>query len=167
MPQNQSPLSWGHININVTDLERSIAFYDKLGFREFLPSIPYLGLSRKAHKAVDPTVASALKLPPGGTGRACILQLDDGFPMLDLTEFSGPSAKRPLANGDLGLVRICLVSQDLDADVARLQSDGVEFLSSPVAGVGALADVAICKDPDGTLIELIQVHLERWGSVLG
>jgi hypothetical protein len=25
-----------------------------------------------------------------------------------------------------------------------------------------MAEVAVCRDPDSTLIELLQVHLERW-----
>jgi hypothetical protein len=25
-----------------------------------------------------------------------------------------------------------------------------------------MAEVAVCKDPDGALIELLQVNLERW-----
>jgi len=29
-----------------------------------------------------------------------------------------------------------------------------------------LADIAVCRDPDGTLIELIQAHFERWGKYL-
>ena len=40
--------TWGHININVSNLERSIEFYEKLGFEVFMPEIPYLGLNREA-----------------------------------------------------------------------------------------------------------------------
>ena len=35
---------WGHININVADLDLSISFYEELGFEIFMPGIPYLGL---------------------------------------------------------------------------------------------------------------------------
>ena len=41
-------LAWGHININVSNLERSIAFYQHLGFQVFIPAIPYLGLTTQA-----------------------------------------------------------------------------------------------------------------------
>lgn len=94
------------------------------------------------------------------------MQLDDGFPKLDLTEFSGGEQSPPLGNGDLGAVRICLSSADLKSDVAALQSQGVEFLSPAQGAHKDLADIAICKDPDGTLIELIQIHLERWEGLL-
>ena len=64
----------------------------------------------------------------------------------------------------MGLVRICLASQNLAKDYALLTSAGVEFLSEPTEGVGGLAEIVICRDPDGTLIELIQIHLAKWGA---
>ena len=41
-------LSWGHININVSNLDASIEFYEKIGFEVFLPVIPYLELAEIA-----------------------------------------------------------------------------------------------------------------------
>ncbi|MEM7460237.1 MAG: VOC family protein, partial [Pseudomonadota bacterium] len=58
------------------------------------------------------------------------------------------------------------VSEDLERDVARLKADGVDFLSEPKTGHAELADIAVCKDPDGTLIELLQVYLDRWQTLL-
>ena len=54
----------------------------------------------------------------------------------------------------------------LRSEVKRLEAEGVEFLTEPQVGHGGLADVAVCKDPDGTLIELLQVYLERWQVIL-
>jgi len=45
MTKQATKLGWGHININVTNLEDSINFYRKLGFESFIPAIPYLGLT--------------------------------------------------------------------------------------------------------------------------
>ena len=90
------------------------------------------------------------------------MQLDDGFPKLDLTELIGQQQNNPLANADLGLVRICLVSQNLRQDYDQLTAQGVEFISAPQRDEGSLADIAVCRDPDGTLIELLQVYLENW-----
>lgn len=39
-------LSWGHINVNVTNLEDSIAFYELLSFNVMMPGIPYLNLNQ-------------------------------------------------------------------------------------------------------------------------
>ena len=77
----------------------------------------------------------------------------------------GSSKARPIGNGDLGVVRICLVSTDLPADYERLSGLGVEFLSPPAPAASGLADVAVCRDPDGALIELLQVYLDRWAAL--
>ena len=158
--------SWGHININVSNLEASIAFYKKLGFTIFVPSVPYLNLNIQASSKIPSATSQALGLAEGTKARACIMQLNETFPKIDLTEFTDGQSNRPLLNDDLGLVRICLISEDLVAAYEELKSQGVEFLSPPTACHDRLADVAVCKDPDGTLIELLQVYLDRWGPYL-
>ncbi|MEM9623039.1 MAG: VOC family protein [Pseudomonadota bacterium] len=155
-------LSWGHININVSHLETSIAFYEKLGFTLLIPGIPYLGISRDTAADIPARQSQALGITPGTSARACIMQLDDGFPKIDLTEFASQSPSTAAANDDLGIVRLCLGSQDLVNDYTRLTDAGVEFLSAPTPGVGDMADIAICRDPDGNLIELIELHLDKW-----
>jgi catechol 2,3-dioxygenase-like lactoylglutathione lyase family enzyme len=161
---DQAPkFAWGHININVSNLERSITFYQKLGFELFIPAIPYLGLTTRTEATtLQQPSARALGVSENTRGRACIMQLDDVFPKLDLTEFDAEQQNHPLTNTDLGLVRICLVSQNLKQDYERLAALGVEFISPPLRDDGCLADVAVCRDPDGTLIELLQVYLENW-----
>lgn len=167
MAEDKPKFGWGHININVRNLDHSIAFYQKLGFEIFIPAIPYLGLSLEPEpRALPEDLAEALGVPQGTKGRACIMQLDDGFPKIDLTEFSGLDGETSLSNADTGLVRICLSTEDLPAEVERLKSEGVTFLSEPKTGVAGLADIAVCQDPDGTLIELLQVYLERWQTLL-
>ncbi len=162
---SNAAFGWGHINVNVSNLDRSVAFYEQLGFRRFMPAIPYLKLQEAQPGALHEDSAAALGLPAGVRGRACIMELDDGFPKLDLTELATGSQSMPLANADLGLVRICLVSRDLPGDYERLTAAGVEFLSAPAPAANGLADLAICRDPDGTLIELLQVYLDRWAQL--
>ena len=167
MATDKPSFSWGHINVNVANLDRSIAFYKKLGFEVFIPAIPYLALDNaQDQKPLPQDAAAALGIQPGTKGRACIMQLDGGFPKLDLTELTGLEQGAPLTNSDRGLVRICLATENLERDVERLKADGVEFLSEPKAGHAELADIAVCKDPDGTLIELLQVYLDRWQALL-
>jgi len=163
MTEQVPKFGWGHINVNVSNLERSIAFYEKLGFQQFIPAIPYLGLTAQTEPVTLPqSSAHALGVSEATRGRACIMQLDDGFPKLDLTELIGQQQNNPLENADLGLVRICLVSQNLRQDYDQLTAQGVEFISAPQRDEGSLADIAVCRDPDGTLIELLQVYLENW-----
>ncbi|MBH0118513.1 VOC family protein [Rhodococcus sp. CX] len=59
------------------------------------------------------------------------------------TEFAGP-----------GRNRIHLVVGDLDAEIARLRGDGVEFRSEVVTGPGGRQ--ILLADPAGNLIELFQ-----------
>ena len=37
-------VQWRHINVNVSDLDRSIAYYETLGFEVYRPAILYLNL---------------------------------------------------------------------------------------------------------------------------
>ncbi len=159
-------LSWGHINVNVSDLDRAVAFYKLLGFQVFMPGIPYLDIDNTPlHRRVPDSAAAALAVAPGTRARACIMQLDNGFPKLDLTEFTGGEPRNPPDNQDLGPVRLCLATDDLPAAYQRLLAAGVDFLSPPQPGHNGLADIALCKDPDGTLIELIQIYPERWARL--
>lgn len=159
MDSTSPSLSWGHININVRNLDDAIAFYRKLGFSMLLPGIPYLGLAASpGSRPIPESAATALDIPTASRGRACIMQLDDGFPKLDLTEWSDMAQRSPPGNADLGLVRFCMGSQNLAQDYAALVEQGVAFLSAPQATQDGKADIAVCVDPDGTLIELIELH---------
>jgi len=179
MSDRTPKFGWGHININVSNLDRSIAFYKRIGFEDFRPGIPYLGLTNETEPAGMPDdSAQALGLPSGTRGRACILQLGDGYPKLDLIEVvhSGPenapehasqntmgeTPKQPLTNQDTGIVRLCLNTRNLAEDFETLSKQGVIFLSAPQPAKDAMADIATCMDPDGALIELIQVHRDKW-----
>jgi len=73
---------WGHININVRSIEQSIQFYRKLGFEMFIEGIPYLDLEAETQRPIHADSARALGLPDGSRGRACIMQLDAGFPKI-------------------------------------------------------------------------------------
>lgn len=160
---NKSPqLGWGHVNINVRDLDKAINFYQLLGFTVMIRGVPYLGLDSECPPLPLPDdMATAIGVTRGTRGRSVIMQLDDGFPKIDLTEFAEIEQTAPLQNCDLGLVRICLLTQDLRGDIAYLKAHGVEFISDLKVAHGELADIAVCQDPDGTLIELLQAYLDR------
>lgn len=162
---NDHNFSWGHININVADLDRAIVFYEKLGFEAYMAAIPYLGLDiDDPAKPINGDAALALGLDPVVCGRACIMQLSGGgFPKIDLTELREHSGGGgPLGNEDRGLVRFCLLSRDVVGAYTSLASQGVEFLSAPQLGEDGMVTMALCKDPDGTLIELLEIHRDKW-----
>ena len=61
---------WGHININVSNLDDSIQFYRKLGFEVFIPGIPYLNLNVEHENEIPTASAEALGLAKRTRGRA-------------------------------------------------------------------------------------------------
>ena len=73
---------------------------------------------------------------------------------------SGPqsSAGQPMSDGERpqpgGWNRIHFVVDDLDAEMARLEGEGVEFRNEVVKGPGG-AQVLAC-DPSGNFVELFQ-----------
>ena len=163
MAEQAAQIQWGHINVNVSNLERSVAFYTKLGFELYRDGIPYLDLTMdSAVTALPDSCAKALDLPEKTLGRACIMQLGSGYPKLDLTEFESPSTQKPLSNADLGIVRLCLATKNLQELYARLVAEGVAFLSAPQPCKDRMAHIATCADPDGTLIELIEADFKNW-----
>jgi catechol 2,3-dioxygenase-like lactoylglutathione lyase family enzyme len=73
---------------------------------------------------------------------------------------SGPasSAGRPMPNGDVprpgGWNRIHFVTDDIDADIARLRADGVTFRNDVVSGPGGRQ--ILVEDPSGNVVELFE-----------
>jgi hypothetical protein len=90
------------------------------------------------------------------------MQLGKGLPKLDLTEWSALSSQPPLGNGDTGIARICLATANLQKAYGELIEQDVRFISPPQATQDGKADMAVCMDPDGALIELIQLYLDKW-----
>ena len=163
MTEQTAEIRWGHINVNVSNLERSVAFYEKLGFELYRHGIPYLDLTMDTGvTALPDACAEALGLPEKTAGRACIMQLGSGYPKLDLTEFETTKPEKPLTNADVGIVRLCLATKNLQKLYARLIAEGVPFLSAPQPCKNRMAHIATCADPDGTLIELIEGDYKKW-----
>lgn len=141
-----------HININCSNFERSCEFYEKLGFEVFL-EVP---------ESNTPEVAAAVGFDKyelrGGLLR---LRGTESPLVIDLLEWRAPSdPAAPYAElNHLGIARIALYSSDLDADVEELRANGIEIIGEPatVAWNGRPSSRFVCfKDPDGTVLELVQ-----------
>jgi len=65
------------------------------------------------------------------------------------------------ALNDVGIARIALITEDLDADIQTLRQHGVELVSEQPAearGPGGSPVRFICfRDPDGNTLELVQM----------
>lgn len=142
-----------HVNINVSDIDRSIRFYEALGFE-------VLG---RNDAEWSPETGEVLGVP-GAQGRACIMSLKGDITRttkIDLLEWKhplSPSRPRPAAN-DPGAPRIALRVRNVEAAYRDLSSAGVEFVSKPAGAAPALgiANVVCCRDPDGFLVEFVEL----------
>ena len=146
-----------HINVNVTNFERSLAFYELLGFK----------IVRDLGEAGNKYIERALRMPHPAVGRAALLQCGDDkrSTRLDLIEWKSPKAEgKPYPHlWHVGMARIALVTdrlQELCDKVKAANMPGVEFFSEPQViprGDGKGSDSFVCfTDPDGTVVELIQ-----------
>ncbi len=136
-----------HVNINCTNLERSLGFYQMLGFREAIdiPAGPISGLG------FDPAVCRAKLLRLGEDPRSTLI---------DLIEWRTPKPHgTPYDDlGHTGIARLCLRVKGLTAMVAELKSRGVRFVSEPVSpGLAGGKQTFVCfYDPDGAVLELME-----------
>ena len=141
-----------HVNINCSDFDRSLRFYELLGFQKVVDVPP----------KNTPEVAAAVGMPPYTVKGALLILQNSKTPlMIDLLEWLEPTDNRPPYPNlyHLGIARIALSTNDLDSDIAFLKSEGVEFLSDPatVKIENQPETRFICfKDPDGTILELVE-----------
>jgi glyoxylase I family protein len=143
-----------HVNINCSDYDRSKAFYEVLGFKEVL----------RVPETNSEELAAAVGMPPSRV-RGALLELSgpeakSGM-IIDLLEWIEPKDEAPPYAHlyHYGIARIALQTTDLDADMAKLEDAGAAFLSEPVRmppESGLPARFVCFKDPDGTVLELVE-----------
>ena len=139
-----------HVKINVSDFDRSLAFYKMLGFRVLRD------LGTGGSKQLD----TGLNLQ-NGRARAALLVLGDDrhATRIDLIEWTRPQKKgKPYSDlNHMGIARIAFKTKDLLVEYERLKKEGVHFLSSPQETIlGNSRTLFVCfYDPDGTVLELI------------
>ncbi|MBI3797397.1 MAG: VOC family protein [Deltaproteobacteria bacterium] len=139
-----------HVNICVRDMERSIRFYQDLGFNkvdDFTMDNPNVGevLGVKAQKL---------------RGVFMRLGTDANAPVLDLVQFIDPPTQGqpyPTLN-NVGICRIAFTVDDIDKTYEELKARKVEFVAplKKLDGPGGRKIGVVCfKDPDGTVLELM------------
>ena len=132
-----------HTGITVSDLDRSVAFYERLGF-ELAERIEEEGEEVERGVGV-----------PGARLRVAMLQGPNS--RLELIQYLQPSdGPSPHPNNGIGAAHVCLEVEDVDAAVAELREQGIEFLTDPITHEAGIRWV-YAKDPDGITAELLQV----------
>ena len=139
-----------HVNINCSNFERSLAFYQMLGFKV----VSDMG------EGSDPKITQGLGVP-AGRYRGVLMQIGEGerATLLDLIQWYEPgSAGKPYPGlNHLGICRVALETPDVSKVYEQLKARGVEFLSEPKVFSAGVAFVC-CKDPDGTIVEFINAR---------
>ncbi len=145
------PLSLFHFTLSVTSLERSIAFYTALGFR----------VLRDNRDVIWPEYVATQFGLERAQGRGALLAIGDEplHTRLDLIEWLEPAAHFPDTPLPLTAPRIIAIRmQGVRAAYEELRRAGVAFITpprGPDADTGIEA-VVCCRDPDRTIVELIE-----------
>ena len=143
-----------HVGINVTDLQRSIEFYETVGFK-LLHQGP----------VQTPQVGLAFLVDGGDSLRFAHMRIgdNDAESMLDLIEWVNPRSTGS-ADVDLhapGLCRFSILTDDADKEYESLGAEGIEFLKAPVTVTAPDGSkgwkILFAKDPDGTLFHFVEL----------
>jgi lactoylglutathione lyase len=118
-----------HTCYRIGDIDRSVAFYEKLGFEE------------------------TRRMPIGEEAINVFMALPGEEPRLELTYNHGVDSYEL----GTGYNHVALLVDDLEATLARLADDGIEPEKPPYRPGGRTEGHFICfvRDPDGYRIELI------------
>ncbi|MBT4520077.1 MAG: hypothetical protein HOC23_08725 [Halieaceae bacterium] len=144
--------SLAQVNINVSDFERSRAWYQMLGYN----------VSTKLAATDSLAVANAMGFDSTFEINGAVLTRQEDGSMLELVQWMTPFNPEPpyaIPANHLGIARIAFGTSNMEADVAALKSQGVEFLSdiTPCCqGPDSSGSIVAFYDPDGAIIELAE-----------
>ena len=151
-------LGFSHVGIHVTELGRSIGFYERLG------------LERVARWTKDERYSRNLVGYPQATLEVAVMAVPGSAVVLELIECRGvPRTAVDPATANPGTAHLCLRVDDLDALYEHLLAAGVEFVSevqTPTAGPNAGGRVVYLLDPDQIRVELLQTSRQMTGAPL-
>lgn len=147
-----------HVAVTVSDLERSLPFYKEV-----------LGLQEIERHLLDGETISTMAGKPGVVMQVVRLACPDTPDILiDLQQYIEP--KEDVSNAALGMANhshFCFGVNNLQATCDELQKKGVELISAPVSfDLGedwdyGVVKVVFFKDPDGFILELMEMDLKK------
>lgn len=145
-----------HIGIHVADIERSIRFYTEVfGFRLFMRRESTETYARTLCGYPAATLQQAMLTFPGDDSPPGTGVFFEIFEYQSVVKF--PVDTQP---ANPGTAHFCLRVDDLEALYPELAAKGVQFISGVITQTGGVnkgGRVVYAKDPDGIIIELIQL----------
>lgn len=137
-----------HVGITVSNIERSLDFYqDLLGGER-------LGPYRRSGPRVD-----AVTGYPGVAVHQAFVRPPEGSTMVELLQYeNGSSVVLDPDNGHVGAAHVAIVVSGLDEILARLAAQGVQALSDPIVASEPMAGhrCVYVLDPDRVRVELVE-----------
>jgi catechol 2,3-dioxygenase-like lactoylglutathione lyase family enzyme len=143
-----------HFALTVSDADRSAGFYRDFGFELV------------SDREVEGGYVEEITGVPEAHVR--LVHLSGFGHNLELLEYRRPRGRlQAAALPDVGSAHVCLLTDDLDAEVERLRAHGVRFRSDdPVtttSGPNRGGRGIYALDPDGNAVEIVQLA-RPWGS---
>jgi catechol 2,3-dioxygenase-like lactoylglutathione lyase family enzyme len=143
-----------HVSVTVSDMDRSLGFYcDLLGLKEV-----------ERHHLEGETISKMAGKPDVVMEVVRLEAPETQGVMLDLQQYVTPEGKVSEAQlGDVAHSHFCFGVPDVWAAYRELKAKGVEFVSEPVSFdlEWGIVYVVFFKDPDGFILELMQVPIEQ------
>ena len=156
------------VTIGVSDMEKSLQFYkDILGYSQVLldtsghdagmePLLENGMQQRQVILARKTSLKSPFATVGGGTIR-----------LVQVIDFSGKNPFEGRRWGDIGQMEACFEVDDIKAAVEELKAMNMVVYHPPTfmdMGSGSHGSFAYIKDPDGSLIEFVEVNRVFWMS---
>ncbi len=129
------------IAITCSDFEASLDFYHNK-----------LGLEIVLELEIPDNLARGVGLAPTGFRQ---VRLKAGNTLIKLMDIESPPPT-PADGFSAGVRWLTFFVENIQETVETLKQNGVEFLSDPISAPDA-GGVACAKDPDGILVELVQI----------
>jgi catechol 2,3-dioxygenase-like lactoylglutathione lyase family enzyme len=157
--------AWGiesifHFTVNCTNFERSIAFYQAIGFT----------VLRDNRDVIWPDYVAGNFGMTRAQGRGALLAIDSGplHTRLDLIQWLepeyDPAPNKPWSERVPRI--IALRTRNVRKAYEELSAKGIEFITPPrnMDPNSGIVGVMLCRDPDGLLVEFIEYEPGVLGS---
>lgn len=139
-----------HSGIGVRDIEVSIKFYEK-----------YFNL--KVEKVMDEKGSYLDHLWNEKNVQVKTAKLSDDtkkicLELLELVSVSSLNQNKNIPRiYDMGPTHFALTVKNLDVIYEKMKNDSIDFVNEPIVSLDGNAKIVFCKDPDGSLIELVEL----------
>jgi len=134
-----------HVGVTVTNMEESMKFYQELFGFDVTRVMDESGLHIDKFSGLDGVQVQTVKMtaPNGG--------------MIELLEYSSHPRESSFEDiTHIGCSHFALTVDNLPNLYQRLLEYGSEVLCEPQYSPDGMVRLTFCKDPDGTLIELVE-----------